>query len=312
MDKEIKHEYLERLISPNNSKTYFIEQCLQGSGSELGGKFWSNRSSSRLCFDLYSWLCNESRIKGFQFEKKLPGVLVSKNKTGGVPNMDAYFEKDNKIFFIESKYTESDKWKYKSDKGSDGKFHLSAAYWLDEPYGRSSINLEQRFYDCGEIGNRFSELCFSIQDEINKAKKELTEGYSWFDPKQETCHLFGIIFYVLSGGQEIIDTSNSNWLNPFRNKHIILNNIVWRCEDSNDIINSDKGLVNAFKQKAEKLLGDIFKEYSTTFSFEVYAIQEILKDGLDGIKFNDAELFANKDHIKVIDYILKDYKETKR
>ena len=33
-------------------------------------KFWSDRSSSRVCFDLYSWLCKDKEVKNFQFEKQ--------------------------------------------------------------------------------------------------------------------------------------------------------------------------------------------------------------------------------------------------
>ena len=67
MEKELKLQYFERLIAPNNSKKYFIEQFLQGSGNELVSKFWKDSSSSRLCFDLYSWLCNVQSVSNFQF-----------------------------------------------------------------------------------------------------------------------------------------------------------------------------------------------------------------------------------------------------
>ena len=109
MDKQLKLDYFERLISDNHSESYFIQQFLEGSGNELKEKFWSDASSSRLCFDLYSWLCSEPKVKSFQFEKQLPGVLTGRKS--GRPNMDVYFEYENHIIFIESKYTEKDSWK---------------------------------------------------------------------------------------------------------------------------------------------------------------------------------------------------------
>ena len=78
MDKELKLQYFERLIAKNGTGEYFIEQFLHGSGNELKKKFWSNTSSSRLCFDLYSWLCEEKGVKNFQFEKQLPAVKIGK------------------------------------------------------------------------------------------------------------------------------------------------------------------------------------------------------------------------------------------
>ncbi len=66
MDNEInriavplREEYFKRLstsYSKGGKQFHFIEQFYSGSGNELLEKFWSPRSSSRLCFDLYSWM----------------------------------------------------------------------------------------------------------------------------------------------------------------------------------------------------------------------------------------------------------------
>jgi hypothetical protein len=71
-DPTIVSEYFQRLIGPTKrtingreETTYFIMDYLQGEGNELGGKFFSPYSSSRLCFDLYSlaWFAGISRAR---------------------------------------------------------------------------------------------------------------------------------------------------------------------------------------------------------------------------------------------------------
>lgn len=299
-NKLLKLDYFERLISKNNSKSYFIEQFLRGRGDELDGKFWSDRSSSRLCFDLYSWLCNEPKVKNFQFEKQLPGVLTGKNRVSGVPNMDVYFEYDESDFiFIESKYTEKDDWKYKKDKNNKGKgYHLSEAYWIPSDYRSCKLNNGERFYNHQNIADNFSTFCNEIQKLIDDKKQNQDEysKYSWFDPKQETCHLFGIIFYVLN--------------NDIRDRNIHLCNNVWKCEDSKDCFNMDDSIVGVFKEKAENMLNDIFKVQSCKFTFEVNTIQDILSKGFMGFNFSEAKLFAREDMLKV--YIERTYTIKKR
>jgi len=300
MDKLLKLDYFERLISDNHSESYFIEQFLKGSGNELKKKFWSSRSSSRLCFDLYSWLCNEPKVNNFQFEKQLPGVKTGRNRVSGVPNMDVYFEYDESdIIFIESKYTEKDDWKYKKDKGSKG-CHLSEAYWTPGGYRSCrELNITERFHGYQDVAVQFSHFCEEIQGLIDNKKQNQDEYsmYCWFDPKQETCHLFGIIFYVLN--------------NDIRDRNIHLCNNVWRCEDSKDSFTMNDSIVGCFKNKAEKMLNDIFKKQNCTFSFEVNTIQDILSRDFMGFNFSEAKLFARED-IVLKDYIESHYTEKKR
>lgn len=291
MDKQLKLDYFERLISDNHSESYFIQQFLEGSGNELKEKFWSDASSSRLCFDLYSWLCSEPKVKSFQFEKQLPGVLTGRKS--GRPNMDVYFEYENHIIFIESKYTEKDSWKYKKDKKDNG-FHLSEAYWGTDDNGYKScrMNIGQRFYDNPKIAEKFSEFCEEIQGLIDNKKQNEEEysKYRWFDPKQETCHLFGIIFYVVN--------------NDIRDRRVHLCNNVWKCDDSHDCFDIEGSIVGCFKEKAEKMLNEIFEEQNCTFTFEVNTIQDMLSNGFMGFNFSEAKLFAREEKV------LKDYVES--
>lgn len=295
MEKELKLQYFERLISKNGSDKYFIEQFLEGSGNELEKKFWSVRSSSRLCFDLYSWLCEEEDIKNFQFEKHLPGVLVGKNRTAGAPNMDTFFEKDNDIVFIESKYTESDSWKYK-EENNNNVYNLSEAYWGEKGYKSCKMTIGERFYNQPQIAELFRAFCVDIQKEINNRKEKEQKRYSWFDPKQETCHLFGIIFYVIN--------------NKIKNKNIFLCNNVYEIKES-DSFEIGGSIVEVFKKKAELMLNEIFKLNGCKFTFEVNTIQEILQNGFKGKDFPNARLFAMHD-ASLVDFIEKNYKAINR
>lgn len=296
MEKELRLQYFERLIAKNGSDKYFIEQFLQGSGNELEKKFWSDKSSSRLCFDLYSWLCKETGIKNFQFEKHLPGVLVGENRSAGTPNMDVFFEKGDDVFFIESKYTERSDWKYKNDKKKDG-FSLSEAYWGENGYKSCKLTIGERFYNKPQIAESFSRFCKEIQDEITQRKKEEQKQYSWFDPKQETCHLFGIIFYVIN--------------NKIKNKNIFLCNNVYEIKNS-DCFEIDGSIVEVFGEKAESMLNKIFKENNCNckFTFEVNTIQEMLKKDFKGLDFSNAKMFAMDEDL--VKYIGEKYKANKR
>jgi hypothetical protein len=302
MDKELKElklRYFKRLIAENYSDKYFIEQFLHGSGNELKKKFWSDISSSRLCFDLYSWLCKEKGVKNFQFEKHLPAVKIGKNKFGkdkyGMPpNMDAFFEKGDDVVFIESKYTEKSAWKYMDDKHRDG-FYLSEAYWGEGGYKSCKMYIGERFYDKPEIAASFRVFCNEIQKEINERKEKEQEHYSWFDPKQETCHLFGIIFYVIN--------------NKIKKKNIFLCNNVY--EIKTDCFEIKGSIVEVFKEKAELMLNEIFKKNNCTFTFEVNTIQDMLENGFKGLGFPKAKMFAMHDE-SLVDYIKTHYQEIQR
>lgn len=279
MNEEIKKEYYKRLISPYSDKQgkekLFIDQYLQGSGNELESKFWSPNSSSRLAFDLYSWLVNENCIVDFQFEKKLPGVICSKKGPAGVPNMDVYFETDRNRVFIESKYTESSSFAY--TKGKSPK--LSKAYWAEDVYG--GLNITERFYGEENIAHSFSKFCNDIQNKIDSFK---VNQWKWFDVKQETCHLFGIIFYLLGAKKEnkqYICTHSKNLLN----KKVHLCNIIWKLGNENIDV-KEGSLPSYFEKEAKKLVKVCVP--SIEFEYRILTVEELLSEnnffGLDYTK----------------------------
>lgn len=188
MEKEIRLDYLKRLFTPYKKEgkwECFLLQYLEGSGNELKEKFWSPMSSSRLCFDLYSWMGSDPEYKVIEFEKKLPGI-VSKGREVH-PNMDVYFETNDGIYFIESKYTET-------AQNHEYLNALPEAYWkTDEVYKNSkgketTYSISLRYHQKDDVKKAFLEFIDDIQKEAIKEEKK-----SWFDAKQETCHLLGIV-----------------------------------------------------------------------------------------------------------------------
>ena len=184
----IQQDYLRRLKTPylkKGKEKSFFEQYKHGSGQEIkDGKFWRTISSSRLCFDLYSWMAEDNIYIDIEFEKKLVGL----NGGGSPPNMDAFFETSSEIFFIESKYTEE----------VSGQFSIPQAYWVetDEYYttkGKlTNKPILTRYRGHADVKDAFVSF-------INYVKELESQriGSTWFDSKQEICHLLGIVYYIL-------------------------------------------------------------------------------------------------------------------
>lgn len=255
-----KSEYRKRISIPyikNGQKKIFFDQYTNGSGKELEKKFWSKISSSRIAFDLYSCLVNDETVDDFEFEYKLPGILYKK-KESGVPNMDVYYQKGSTIYFIESKFTETP---------SDS---LPQAYYIETDEYKNTRNktvvepIEKRFRDNSFVAAEFSRFAQKY-----KNKTEHIDAKDWFDYKQETCHLFGIIFYAI----ERLSTSTIKQIN-FRN-------IVYDFDDY-EILGKEHISQSAlqFINDAKELTNRIFEheKIDINFSYNYDFIQSILPD----------------------------------
>lgn len=255
-----KSEYRKRISMPyikNGQKKIFFDQYTNGSGKELEKKFWSKISSSRIAFDLYSCLVNDETVDDFEFEYKLPGILYKKRETG-VPNMDVYYQKGSTIYFIESKFTETP---------SD---FLPQAYYIETDEYKNTRNktvvepIEKRFRDNSFVAAEFSRFAQKYKD-----KTEHIDDKDWFDYKQETCHLFGIIFYAI----ERLSTSTIKQIN-FRN-------IVYDFDDY-EILGKEHISQSAlqFINDAKELTNRIFEheKIDIKFSYNYDFIQSILPD----------------------------------
>lgn len=195
ISKEYQEQYKKRLATrykKNGEEKVFNKQFDKGGGHEITtGSFWSKTSSARLCFDLYSWMIrsNESAID-FEFEKKMHGINSGKNAVNTF--MDVFFESNSDIYFIESKYTETSNNKEYLNK-------LPQAYWnTNNTYKKNgssedvTCSIIARYRKNEEVMNTFLKF---INDINELAVKE--QSYSWFDAKQETCHLIAIAFFAI-------------------------------------------------------------------------------------------------------------------
>lgn len=291
MENNIKTDYYRRLTVLRDNRR-FIDQYLQGSGCELEEKFWSPNSSSRLAFDLYSWIPN------VEFEKKLPGVICSPSGPAGVPNIDVFIEMEDRLLFIESKYTEAASLSYTLGN----KPNLSKAYWYKGYHGK--LPIERRFYGNGMVAERFSNFCIEIQNVIGSDPRKENK-WKWFDVKQETCHLFGIIFYALQAHKEgkTFICSSSNQIK----KKISLLNIIWRLTDDNFDC-PDDSLPRIFEKKANSMVNEILGD---CFEFKVYCVQDLLNsNNFYGLDFLHAKSFEKEN--LVIEQMLQYKRSDKR
>ena len=261
IDRNLKIEYLKRLMFDSYEKKgvtkFFIFQYLRGAGNELNEKFWSEHSSSRMAFELYSGLAWDKAVEEFEFEKQLDGP-----KSGGMgPNMDVYIETVDEIIFVESKFTEKANLNYINNS------YLSPAYWDNEEYGRKKMLLDERLDR--RFAKPFANFCREWEEEMKKNGWRKRGTVEWFEPKQETCHLSGILFFLF-------DKKNKDLIS--KKKKIRLYNIYWNLEDDGQ---SDMEI--AFVAKANSLIEEITllnkKELNgLDFKIDAFSVQEMLAD----------------------------------
>lgn len=243
IDDKRKLEYFQELIIPykkKDKKKFFIDQYINGAGKELKDHFWSKKSSSRLAYEMFSWMKDDLRIEDIEFEYHLKGLASG----GEGPNIDVFIETEEEILFIESKFTEKAKLEYK-DTG-----YLSKGYYDPKLYGPNQMSLKRRFYEA-PFSKDFSDFCESVNNLCNKYKDKNPQ---WFEPKQETCHLFGALIYIFKEQPT---------------KKIRLINIYWNLKEDNN------ELANKFKEKADKLIQNA--GYGERLAFEHFTIQDILE-----------------------------------
>lgn len=192
-NKVVKEEYLKRLetsYTKNGLKKSFKEQYMNAEGHELEGKFYSGISSSRLCFELFSWMAEDEVIKDIEFECYLPGLKSANGHKVPQPNMDVYYD-DGNINFIESKFTETSN----NLKDSISKNYYD--YYLDgsNNVGKQVLEICKIRFDGNIIfAKHFITLINNI---ITYAEeKNLFGKKDWFDLKQEVTHIFGIGQYI--------------------------------------------------------------------------------------------------------------------
>lgn len=282
-----KKNYLTRLsqiYTKNGKRKMFFEQYANGSGNELNNKFWSNHSSSRIAFDLYSCLANEPKVTDFEFEYQLPGIL-SKNKESGIPNMDVYYRINDMVYFVESKFTETPE--KKEEK-------LAQAYFVKEDEYESTSGKKvkypiiDRFHGEKKIALLFSDFCLNQKTKISTHKEN-----DWFDYKQEICHLFGIIFYGLEKAAQT------------KINKIDFRNIVYKFDEYEEQF-GEKGIspeAQNFIEEGQKLVQEIFDfrklniEFSYGYDFTQNIVKELSEKEVFGLSQNRIGEFMKRYYI---------------
>lgn len=262
METSEKLIYLERLqkeYTKKEEKKYFIFQYLNGAGNELGAKFWSPISSSRMAFELYSPLAWDEKVVDFEFEYQLPPMA-----SGGMgPNMDVYIETEDEYIFVESKFTEKADLNYiKREKLSNS--NLSPAYYLKDDYGkRNPLSLKNRFWG-NEYAERFSSFCWDWQDVLDE-HPGWKKTVDWFDPKQETCHLSGLLAHFFKSPELLREK-----------KTVRLYNIYWdfgnegESEMEQEFLRRANRLIQETKEANNHIFGDV------DFKMGAFSVQRMI------------------------------------
>ncbi len=261
-----KEEYYKRLSQgyvKGGVEKLFVDQFMSGSGNELKEKFWSPKSSARLCFDLYSWMGEDEAYDDVQFEFKL--CCLSSGGRKVYANMDVYYVEKDVTTFIESKNTETaDNAKYITE--------LPEAYWNTEQIYKSSNgrkdvsqSIESRYFGRNDVMEHFLAFIDEVKEEAEKCG-----AVSWFDAKQETCHLLGIVNYILSVGRGG-DVKVVNFYNVAAN---------YEQDD----------FAEFFRSKAEAMVRDIIEgnNMSVQFNYGLYSVKEFF----EGNRWLDKKAYA--------------------
>ena len=272
-DKE-KVEYYQRLSKAyikNNKIKRFIYQYLEGDGNELLSKFFNVYSSSRLCFELYSWMANSDSISNIEFEYHLPSMRSSSFNLRG-PNMDVYYEAYNDITFIESKFTEA-----VNNKNAI----IPDAYYKEKGRARSKkgiylkSDLLYRFNNNYELVSLFPAF---VEDIINSIDLYADNKPDWFDVKQEIAHLFGICGYIHKNQKKL------------KNKNIHFYNVIYDFEKPSLLAMLFKAKVNTFMKEYIKAL-----KLNISFDYDFKYMRKIYEEIPD-----DAKAFGSDKLVKDI------------
>lgn len=253
---EFSNRLYKAYIKRNKEKR-FIFQYLSGDGNEIvTKKFFNIHSSSRLCFELFSWMADDKSIIDLEFEYKLPSIFSSHQIKLKGANMDVFYETKDTIYFVESKFTEL-AYNY-IDKIPDA-FYKELGFAKSQSGYPLHSTLLYRFNNNYELADAFPRFVNKI---IKYIETNNLDGYrSYFDIKQEISHLFGICQYIYK---------NKKKINGYK---ISFTNLVYDFGDgipdiASYFIKEAKLMVNAYI-KALNL--------NTSFSYKIEFMQDFVK-----------------------------------
>ena len=245
-DKE-KVDYFNRLFKTYKKRSKvkrFIYQFLEGDGNELLSKFFNVYSSSRLCFELFSWMANHKDVDDFEFEYHLPAMKSSSNHKLKGSNMDLYYVKNDDIYFIESKFTET----------VNNKINIIPdAYYKERGYAKSQRGIYLKSDLLYRFNNNYSLVGLFpkfVEEMISYVELYADENQDWFDIKQEIAHIFGISQYIYKNRKLLINIKN-----------IYFYNVVYKFDDN---ISS---LAEYFRIKVIEFMNNYLNELELNLKF---------------------------------------------
>lgn len=186
-----------------------------------------------------------------EFEYKLCCLVSGGRRV--YANMDVYYAVGNEVTFIESKYTETaDNRNYMID--------LPEAYWKTSREYKSTSGkvvrqeILERYSKQRDVMDQFLAFIGDISEELNKRG-----AVSWFDAKQETCHLLGIVNYILS------DTLDKEV------EVVNFHNVAANYEQD--------AFAEYFRSRAEEMVRNILKtrNLSIQFNYGLYSIKDFFE-----------------------------------
>lgn len=194
-------DYYRRLSIPyyKKRKKRFIYQFLEGVGGELTTKkFFESTSSSRLCFELFSWLANSDDISNIEFEYHLPPVKSKNGINLNGDNMDVFFIKNKDIYFIESKFFEE---KYNKITDIPDAYYKETGSAISKRGKTIKTSLMDRYDGNKVLYELFPEYTYDLIDYLSFSKRDSNTGY--FDLKQMVAHLFGICQFIYKAKEKL-------------------------------------------------------------------------------------------------------------
>ena len=143
--------------------------------------------------------------------------------------------------------------------------------------------MEDRF-DGNKWAEKFSDFCINWEELMKK--NDWHKGIDWFEPKQETCHLSGLLLFLF----------NPDNKKRIKDKKVRLYNIFWK-------IGNDKysDMEYEFCKNAQNLINEIIEENNPgiiDFKIDAFSVQEMLDKKH---KLSEHIQFPDKFHIKIND-----------
>jgi hypothetical protein len=176
---------------------------------------------------------------------------------------------------------------------------------FDNDESKNIIYVSEMFHDNKLLVVSTLNLTTS-KPEIDKLPKN---KWKWFDAKQETCHLFGIIFYLLGATKNEERGYYCDPNNRHLDKNVCLYNVIWKFNGEEFDVDYENSLPGIFEKKAKDLVNKCIKS-SIQFDFKILEVHELLKEtNFHGLDFTKAKAYGLN---RLLENQMKQYENNQR